>query len=97
MFPIDPSVGNLIAKQQDQCSTCILIEWKTPYLLPGLSILLYKVYIDGKMIQDNISGTNHTYCPMKLTNSTYNVAVEPFNDNITGDAAVESVTFEVCK
>ena len=34
----------------------------------------------------NISTTNHTYYPMKLTNATYNVTVKAFNDSIIGDA-----------
>ena len=55
----------------------------------------YKVYINGEI---NISTTNYsTYYPMKLTNATYDVAIKAFNGSIIGDAAVESVTFEVCK
>ena len=34
----------------------------------------------------NISTTNYTYYPMKLTNTTYNVTVKAFNDSIIGDA-----------
>ena len=95
MLPIDlPSVGNLTA---EQCSTCILIEWETPYLLPGLSVS-YMVFIDEEIKQDNISGTNHTsYCPEELTNATYDVAVKAFNGSIIGDAARDFATFEVCK
>ena len=95
MLSIDlPSVGNLTA---EQCSTCILIEWETPYLLPGLSVS-YMVFIDEERIQDNISGINHTsYCPAELTNATYNVTVKAFNGSIIGDTAVELATFEVCK
>ena len=93
MLPIDlPSVGNLTV---EQCSTCILIEWEAPYLLPGLSVS-YMVFIDG-VVQGNISGSNYNYCPMKLTNSTYNVTVEAFNGSIIGDAARDFATFEVCK
>ena len=73
------SVVDLTAVQQE-CS--IFISWEPPYLLPGLSVS-YKVYINGEM---NISTTNHTYYPMKLTNTTYNVTVKAFNDSIIGDA-----------
>ena len=73
------SVVDLTAVQQE-CG--IFISWETPYLLPGLSVS-YKVYINGEM---NISTTNLTYYPMKLTNTTYNVTVKAFNDSIIGDA-----------
>ena len=73
------SVVNLTAVQQ--CG--IFISWEPPYLLPGLSVS-YKVYINGEM---NISTTNYTYYPMKLTNTTYNITVKAFNDSIIGDAA----------
>ena len=80
------SVVDLTAVQHVQeCS--IFVSWEPPYLLPGLTVS-YKVYINGEMIQDDISTTNYIYMyyPMKLTNTTYNVTVKAFNDSIIGDA-----------
>lgn len=79
------SVVDLTAVQEDQCS--ISIQWNPPYLLPGLSVS-YDVYINGDLIQDDISTTDYTYYPMRLTNATYNVTVRAFNasDSIMGEA-----------
>ena len=80
------SVGNLTAvEQQDHCS--ILIQWNPPYLLPGLSVT-YKVYINGEIIQDDISTTNYTY--FLVDNGLYNVTVTNFYDTLTGNPAVIS-------
>ena len=81
------SVVDLTAVQQE-CG--IFISWKPPHLLPGLSVS-YNVYINGEM---NISTTNHTYYPMKLTNTTYNVTVKAFNDSIIGDATTIKALYQ---
>ena len=76
--------------QQDECS--ILIEWNAPHLLPGLSVS-YNLDINDEEIY-NISTTNYTYYPMKLTNTTYNVTVKAFNDSIIGESTNIDVLYE---
>ena len=91
MLPIDhlTSVRDLIAKQQDQCS--ILIEWEPPFLLsPELSVL-YKVYIDGEMIPDDISDTHYTYC--FFDEGPYNISIQAFHQLILGDIATTMVNY----
>ena len=85
-------VGNLTAVQQDQCS--ILIQWNPPYLLPGLiPSVSYKVYINGEMIQDDISTTNYTYYP--FDEGVYNISIQAFHQLILGDVATTMVNY--CK
>ena len=43
----------------------------------------------------NISTTNHTYYPVKLTNTTYNVTVKAFNDSIIGDATSIEALYQI--
>ena len=57
-----------------------------------------KLELHLTIIQLHLTGTNHTsYCPMKLTNATYDVAVKAFNGSIIGDAARDFTTFKMCK
>ena len=89
------SVCNLTAEQQE-CG--IFISWEPPYLLPGLSVS-YKVYINGEMIQDDISTTNHTYYPTVTSSSTvYSISVVAYNESV-GDGPPADITadFSTCK
>ena len=72
------SVCNLTAEQQE-CG--IFISWKPPYLLPGLSVS-YKVYINGEMIQDDISTTNYTYYPTVTSSTVYRISVVAYNESV---------------
>ena len=91
------SVVNLIAvQQQDRCRHSIFIKWNPPYLFPGLSVS-YTVYINGEMIQDDISTTNYTYYPMELTNTTYEITVLAFSDLVIGNTSTIETNFIVGK
>ena len=91
------SVVNLIAVQQrDQCRHSIFIKWNPPYLFPGLSVS-YIVYINGEIMQDNISTTNYTYYPMELTNTTYEITVLAFSDLVIGNTSTIETNFIVGK
>ena len=83
------SAQNITAMQQDKCS--ILIQWSPPYLLPGLSVS-YKVDINGEEI--DVFTTYYEYYPMKLTNASYVVIIEPFNNSIIGEANDIDVLYE---
>ena len=91
MLPIDnlTSVRNLTAKRHGQCT--ILIQWEPPFLLsPELSVL-YKVYIDGEMIQDDISDTNYAHCFFDKV--PYNISIQAYHQLILGDLATTSVNY----
>ena len=94
IVPIGPPlpVRDLTAVQRPNQHS-ILIQWKPPYLFPGLSVS-YKVYINGSLIQDNISTTQCIYNLMIHVYSIYEVTVKAFNSSIIGEAAHTTVHYE---
>ena len=88
------SVVDLTAVQQE-CD--IFISWQPLYLLPGLSVS-YKVYINGEMIQDDISTTNHTYYPTVTSSTVYSISVVAYNESVDdGPPADTMAYFNICK
>ena len=81
------SVVDLTAQQQE-CG--IFISWEPPYLLPGLSVS-YKVYINGEMIQDDISSTNHTYYPTVTSSTVYSISVVAYNESVGDGPPVDTM------
>ena len=83
------SVVDLTAVQQE-CG--IFISWEPPYLLPGLSVS-YKVYINGEMIQDDISTTNHTYYPTVTSGTVHSISVVAYNESVGDGPPVDTMVY----
>ena len=75
------SVVDLTAEQQNQCS--LSVQWKAPYLLPGLTVLYNVTIINGEKINDITDSTHYTshYC----FDGDYCVNVVAFNGTIVGE------------
>ena len=89
LLPIGPPsvVGNLTAVQ-DQCT--IQIKWEPPYLIPGLDVA-YKVYINGELIQDNITTTSYTFDPDVTSSTVYNISVAAYNESVGDGPSINTM------
>ena len=74
------SVVDLTAEQQDNCSLSA-VQWKPPYVLPGLNILYNVTIINGETITtDSTNYTSHN-----CIDGRYCVNVKAFNGAIVGE------------
>ena len=83
------SVRELTAAQQDQCS--LLLQWKPPFLLPGLSVS-YKVYMNGEIIQNDVINTDYTYYP--VDERLYNISIQAYYQLLFGNIATTMVNYQ---
>ena len=88
---VPPISSGLVATQTDSCT--ITVQWKEPFLLPGLSVLYtVSVYSVDTVSVHNVSTTTFTYHPT-TGSGVHTVQVRAFNGTLTGDATNTTVEY----